>query len=171
MTATAGQPVSASSPTSPSRGTSFSTGNAEKPFLTNGVFTSRTDEWETPQGLFLSLSAEFGPFDVDVAADASNAKVARYYSKAEDGLAQEWTGRCWMNPPYGRVIGKWIKKASESKALVVCLIPARTDTTYWHDYVIPRAKQIRFLRGRVRFGGKGPAPFPSAVIIFDGRLS
>lgn len=146
-----------------------------KPILTSAVFSSRSDEWVTPDDLFLSLSQEFGPFDIDVAATMENRKVPEFYGPdspwptCRDGLAVKWLGKCWMNPPYGRVIGKWLKKASEAKALVVCLVPARTDTSYWHDYVIPRAKTIRFLRGRVRFSGKGPAPFPSAVVVFDGR--
>lgn len=131
-------------------------------------------DYQTPPELFLSLSQEFGPFDVDVCANEINAQVPRYFSKEQDGLAQEWTGRCWMNPPYGRATPAWIKKASESKALVVCLIPARTDTRWFHDYVLPRAKTVRFLKGRPKFwldgkptgqGGK----FPSMVVVFDAR--
>ena len=89
--------------------------------------------------------------------------------KKNNGLAQTWVGNIWMNPPYGREIGAWMKKASETKGLVVCLVPARTDTKWWHDYAM-KAKEIRFVRGRLHFGdSKNSAPFPSAVVIFDGR--
>ena len=89
----------------------------------------------------------------------------------QDGLQQNWTGMCWMNPPYGKEIGKWLKKAYESSingAIVVCLIPARTDTAWWHDYVMKG--KIRFIRGRLKFGGnKNSAPFPSAIVVFSGK--
>jgi phage N-6-adenine-methyltransferase len=106
-----------------------------------------------------------------VCATAENAKCSRYFTIEDDGLAQEWRGRCWMNPPYGREIGAWMAKAWSSAAagaLVVCLVPARTDTPWWHDYAIKG--EVEFLRGRLKFGGhKNPAPFPSAVVVFDGR--
>lgn len=133
------------------------------------MFSSRSDEWETPQWLFDSLHTEFG-FGLDVCATADNAKCERYYTKAEDGLAQDWSGVCWMNPPYGREIGRWIEKAYESSlggVTVVCLLPSRTDTKWWHEYVM--RGEVRFLRGRLKFGGsKNSAPFPSAVVIFRG---
>lgn len=76
-----------------------------------------------------------------------------------------------MNPPYGREIGKWVRKAYESGALVVCLLPARTDTSYFHDYILGKAA-IRFIRGRLRFeGGKYPAPFPSMIVVYKSRSS
>lgn len=133
-------------------------------------FSSATDEWATPQDLFDSLNAEFG-FTLDVCADDWNHKTEKYFTKEQDGLAQEWTGVCWMNPPYGREIGKWMAKAVDSfssGATIVCLVPARTDTAWWHDYAVQG--EIRFLRGRVKFvsrdGVKNGAPFPSAVVIF-----
>lgn len=133
------------------------------------MFSSRSDEWETPQWLFDQLYTEFG-FSLDVCATADNAKCERYYTKAEDGLAQDWSGVCWMNPPYGREISRWIEKAYESSlggATVVCLLPSRTDTKWWHEYVM--RGEVRFLRGRLKFGGsKNSAPFPSAVVIFRG---
>jgi len=139
--------------------------------MNQGLFTSNTAEWETPQELFDTLNAEFG-FTLDVCATKHNAKCAAYFTPEQDGLAQQWSGVCWMNPPYGRVINKWVRKAYESSlagTIVVCLIPARTDTAYWHDYVM-RASEIRFLRGRVKFtrsdGHSGPAPFPSAIVVF-----
>jgi phage N-6-adenine-methyltransferase len=130
-------------------------------------FSSATDLWATPQDTFDALNAEFG-FQTDVCALAENAKCRNFYTPEQDGLAQNWRGTCWMNPPYGRQIGKWMRKAYESSltgATVVCLVPARTDTAWWHDYAM--RGEIRFLRGRLKFGGsKNSAPFPSAVVIF-----
>lgn len=133
-----------------------------------GLYSSKTPEWATPLPLFRSIEAEEGPFDVDVCANAGNAKVPRFFSVEDDGLAQPWRGVCWMNPPYGREISKWVKKARESAeagAKVVCLLPARTDTRWWHDHIEGRAR-VRFLKGRVHFNGTGPAPFPSVVVVF-----
>lgn len=130
-------------------------------------YLSQTDLWATPQAFYDKLNAEFG-FETDVCATAENAKCPRYFTQADDGLAQDWTGTCWMNPPYGREIGKWMRKAYESAqggVTVVCLVPARTDTAWWHDYAMKG--EIRFIRGRLKFGGgKNSAPFPSAVVIF-----
>lgn len=135
--------------------------------LNTGVFTSSTDDWATPQDLFDRLNAQHG-FTLDVCANAANAKCSRYFTVEQDGLAQDWTGTCWMNPPYGREIAKWIRKAYESSkagATVVCLVPARTCSAWWHDYAAKG--EVTFLRGRVKFGGaKWNAPFPSAVIVF-----
>jgi phage N-6-adenine-methyltransferase len=130
-------------------------------------FSSATEMWATPQGFFDGLHAEFG-FQVDVCAISENAKCARFFTPEEDGLAQEWAGICWMNPPYGRTIVHWMRKAYESSqagATVVCLVPARTDTAWWHEYAMKG--EIRFIRGRLKFGGhKNSAPFPSAVVVF-----
>ena len=131
-------------------------------------FWHRSDEWETPQEIFHPLHAEFA-FTLDVAAFPHNAKCERFFSPAQDGLKQQWQGVCWMNPPYGLAPREWIRKAHESAlagATVVCLVPARTDARWWHDYVIPHA-EIRFIRGRIRFGNSpNSAPFPSAVVVF-----
>lgn len=131
-------------------------------------FSSETDVWSTPQAFFDQCSTEFGPFDLDPCALPENAKAPTYFTPDKDGLSQEWTGKVWMNPPYGRTIGLWMRKAWESAqkgALVVCLVPARTDTAWWHDYAAKG--QIRFLRGRLKFGNaKANAPFPSALVIF-----
>lgn len=133
-------------------------------------FSSKTDLWATPQEFFDNLNQEFG-FDLDVCALPENAKCDRYYSPEVDGLKQEWRGMCWMNPPYGREIGKWMGKAYESSLLgatVVCLVPARTDTKWWHDFAMKG--EIRFIRGRLKFGNaQHAAPFPSAVVIFRGQ--
>ena len=135
------------------------------------LYSSTSTEWPTPQALFDQCHAEFH-FTLDVCALPSNAKCQRYFTPEIDGLKQEWTGVCWMNPPYARgVIGRWIKKAFESGqagATVVCLVPARTDTAWWQDYVTKG--EIRFIRGRLKFGNaKSAAPFPSAIVIFRDR--
>ena len=131
------------------------------------MFSSKTDLWATPQTFFDELNSEFG-FDTDVCALASNAKCAKFFTPEVNGLTQEWEGVCWMNPPYGRGIGMWLKKAYESSqkgATVVCLVPSRTDTRWWHDYCMKG--EVRFIKGRLKFGGhSNAAPFPSAIVIF-----
>lgn len=134
----------------------------------NVHFSAKTDKWATPQPFFDELAREF-PFEVDVCALPESAKCARYFTPEQDGLKQTWSGVCWMNPPYGRAIAPWVKKAYESAragATMVCLVPARTDTRWWHDYVM-KADEIRYVKGRLKFGGaKYNAPFPCAVVIF-----
>lgn len=126
-------------------------------------------DWETPQDLFEGLDDEF-TFTLDVAANQDNAKCERFFDIHMNGLIQDWSeDRCWMNPPYGSEIAKWVQKAHQEAArgaLVVGLLPARTDTRWWHEHVI--AYEVRFLKGRVRFSGGGPAPFPSAVVVWAG---
>ena len=133
------------------------------------MMSSATDMWETPQWLFDKLNEKYH-FETDVCATAENAKCATYYTPDQDGLTQEWRGVCWMNPPYGRDIGKWMRKAYDSAqagATVVCLVPARTDTAWWHDYAMHG--KIEFLRGRLKFGqAVHGAPFPSAIVVFGG---
>lgn len=138
------------------------------------LFSSSSEEWATPAAFFAALHAEFG-FTLDACATPENAKCERFYSKADNALAQDWTGVVFMNPPYGRQIGEWMHKAWVSAArgaTVVCLVPSRTDTRWWHEYVEPRAWgavtcEVRFIKGRLKFGGaKSGAPFPSAVIIY-----
>ena len=131
-------------------------------------FSSATDMWATPQDLFDGLNLIYS-FTLDVCAVPENAKCARYFTPQIDGLAQDWAPEvCWMNPPYGRTIGRWVKKAFEESrkgATVVCLLPSRTDTAWWHDYVMHG--DVIFLRGRLKFGGaKSGAPFPSALVTF-----
>ena len=134
-------------------------------------FSSSTDKWATPQALFDVLDAEFH-FTLDVCALPSNAKCADFYTPEDDGLLQRWIGVCWMNPPYGREIGRWMKRAYWAGILgatVVCLVPARVDTRWWWDYA--RFGEVRFLRGRLKFGGhQNSAPFPSAVVIFRAPM-
>lgn len=131
------------------------------------LYSSKTPEWGTPIKLFMELHREFN-FTLDPASTAGNAKCEKFYTEKEDGLAQSWEGeRVFLNPPYGRIVGKWIKKASESKAkIVVALLPARTDTQWFHKYIYGKA-EVRFLEGRIKFeGGKHSAPFPSMVVIW-----
>ena len=132
------------------------------------MFSSKTDLWETPQDFFEKLDREFG-FELDVCALPENAKCSRYFSPMDDGLEQDWTGVCWCNPPYGREIEKWVKKAYISAiegATVVMLLPARTDTRWFHDWIYGKT-EIRFIRGRLKFGGaENGAPFPNMVVVF-----
>lgn len=132
--------------------------------------SSQTAEWATPADFFAELDREFR-FDLDPCATADNAKCAQFYTKEQDGLAQDWGGRrVFCNPPYGREIARWVRKCYEESrkgALVVMLIPARTDTAYFHDYIYHKAKEVRFIRGRLHFNGhRNAAPFPSMVVIF-----
>ena len=138
--------------------------------LTSGVFSSTTDLWATPQDFFDELNEEF-EFTLDPCATPDNTKCAKFFTKEQDGLKQDWTGeRVFCNPPYGRAIGAWVKKChdeAQKGTLVVMLIPARTDTSYFHDYIYHKA-EIRFIRGRLKFGGASQgAPFPSMVVIYN----
>ncbi|MDS4067844.1 DNA N-6-adenine-methyltransferase [Staphylococcus capitis] len=133
-------------------------------------FSSKSNEWTTPQHLFDELNREYH-FTLDPCATHENAKCEKYFTEKENGLLQDWSDDVvFMNPPYGREIKQWIKKAYEETlngATVVCLIPARTDTTYWHDYIFGKAFDIRFLKGRLKFGdSKNSAPFPSAIVVY-----
>lgn len=133
-------------------------------------FSSKTDQWATPQKFFDEVNKEFN-LQVDVCADKTNSKCIAYWNKQDDGLSKDWSGmRCWMNPPYGREISKWVKKAAEGGATIcVCLLPARTDTRWFHDYIYNKA-EIRFIKGRLKFGNsKNSAPFPSMLVIFKNE--
>ena len=126
--------------------------------INKGLFTSTTPHWATPDGLYRELDVEFN----------FNDDPCPLHSEL-DGLAREWGSRTFVNPPYGREIGKWIRQGyneSQRGKLVVMLIPSRTDTKWWHEYVM-RATEIRFIRGRLKFGdAENSAPFPSAIVIF-----
>jgi site-specific DNA-methyltransferase (adenine-specific) len=136
--------------------------------ITSGLMTSNTPEWATPQKVFDELNAEFS-FTLDPCSTHENAKCEKHYTKEDDGLSKSWGGEVvFCNPPYGRELPKWVKKCYEesSHATIVMLIPARTDTSYFHDYIYHKA-EIRFIRGRLKFNdGKLGAPFPSMVVIF-----
>ena len=135
------------------------------------LFSSKTFEWETPRDFFDKLNWRFGPFNLDPCATKESAKCVNYYTKENDGLSKSWKGHTvFVNPPYGRQIHKWIEKAynesMDNGTTVVMLIPARTDTRYWHDYVM-KAREIHFVKGRLKFGDStNSAPFPSAVVVF-----
>lgn len=134
------------------------------------MFSSKTDLWATPQSFFDTLDEEFH-FEMDVAASPENAKCPCFYTSENDGLKQPWKGRVWCNPPYGRTIGQWVEKAAyefsvHGPDLIVMLLPARTDTKWFHDYIYGK-REIRFVRGRLKFGGsQNSAPFPSMVVIW-----
>lgn len=134
----------------------------------NVHFSSETDDWATPQAFFDLINKDFR-FTLDVCASDTNHKCGVYFTKDVDGLSKDWQGSVWMNPPYGREISKWVEKAyNESKkhgSTIVCLLPARTDTRWWHSYCVKG--EIYFVPGRLKFGNaKTNAPFPSAVVVF-----
>lgn len=141
----------------------------------NNRFQSATVEWETPQSFFDKLDEEF-QFTLDVCATHENKKVTNFFDKDNDGLSQSWAGHvCWMNPPYGREMPKWLEKASkearENGATCVCLIPARTNTNWWHTLCLKSA-EVRFLLGRTKFvGAKHGFPFPLAIVVFKPNNS
>lgn len=154
--------------------------------MNTSMFSSISSEWETPQELFDSLNSLYG-FTIDVAATDDNAKCKRYFTKENDGLSQSWAQECvWCNPPYGREIGKWVRKAfQEAKqpgTVVVMLLPARTDTAWFHDCC--RFGDVIFLRGRLKFINRtfpsyredgdfkrSPAQFPSMIVKFGGKIN
>jgi site-specific DNA-methyltransferase (adenine-specific) len=146
------------------------------------IFSSESEEWLTPDPLFETLDAEFH-FTLDPCATPLSARCAAFYTKADDGLKQPWLGTVFVNPPYGRNITLWIEKAyeeSQAGSTVVCLVPARTDTNWWHDF-ITRAAELRFIRGRLNFdrlrngslkeAGTHNATFPSVVAVFRPGVS
>ena len=133
----------------------------------NNRFASRNQEYATPWNLFNKLNDEFN-FTLDVCADEQNRKVSNFFSEEDDALSQDWVGVCWMNPPYKNV-KKWIIKAYEESikhnSIVVCLVPARTNTKWWHDDCMKG--EIRFIKGRPKFEGcKYGLPQPLAIVIF-----
>lgn len=137
---------------------------------TETLFSKASDEWETPPALFAAYDALYH-FTLDACATAENAKCERYFTKEQDGLRQDWGGQTvWCNPPYGRGIRAWIVKAWEESrkpgTRVVMLLPARTDTAWFHDYAMKG--KVQFLKGRLRFNGaETNAPFPSIIVIFE----
>jgi phage N-6-adenine-methyltransferase len=142
----------------------------------NGRYNGNGREWETPPGLFAALHEEFG-FTLDPCATAANAKCARFFTEEEDGLSRPWAGeRVFMNPPYGREVYAWTRKAAQEAragALVVGLLPASTDLAWWHEDVLAEKAEVRYIRGRVRFLTGGPYRasgfFPSVIVIWPAR--
>lgn len=147
-------------------------------------FSSNSNEWATPSEFFEALNNKYN-FTLDPCSTKENAKCQKFYTKEDDGLSKDWVGeKVFMNPPYSRELPKWIKKAYTTiesarervcETVIVCLIPARTDTRYWHEYIFGKAKEINFIKGRLKFDGgekgNGSAPFPSAVVIYDSKYS
>ena len=134
------------------------------------LFSSKTDLWSTPQSLFDELNEKYH-FTLDVCALPENAKCAQYFTPEQDGLKQSWRHHvCWCNPPYGRAISSWVEKAyreSMNDTPIVMLLPARTDTKWFHDYILGKAR-IDFIRGRLTFGdATNPAPFPSMLVFYN----
>lgn len=144
------------------------------------MFSSKSDEWETPQDLFDKLDYEFD-FDLDPCATKENHKCSTYFTKKQNGLTKDWAGhRVFCNPPYGRSIGEWVEKAYVSvrktqpcrkQTVVVLLLPARTDTKWFHDYIYGKAGvEVRFLKGRLKFGNSpNSAPFPSMIVVMESE--
>lgn len=141
--------------------------------LNDSLYSSDKSDWATPQYLFDILNKEF-KFQTDVCASKHNAKCESYYDIETDGLSQDWVGNCWMNPPYGRGIDKWVQKAfeeSRSFCICVCLLPVRSDTKWWHNYVM-RSSEIRLCTRRLSFeGSNNKAPFPAAIVVFRPKLN
>lgn len=138
--------------------------------INEAMFSSKKMNWGTPQKLFDTLNAEFH-FTLDPCADDFNHKCEKYYTEVDDGLSKDWgTETVFCNPPYGREIAKWVKKCSEHRGLAVMLIPARTDTRWFHEYIWMQDNvSVAFLPGRVKFeGAKNSAPFPSMIVTFRG---
>lgn len=138
---------------------------------TNVMFSSQTDMWSTPQDFFDKLNDEFH-FTLDPCADEFNHKCDRYFTKEDDGLKQDWGGETvFCNPPYGREIVKWVEKCftevyQKNCKCAVMLVPARTETQWFHKYINHKS-EVRFIKGRLKFGGaKYNAPFPSMVVVF-----
>lgn len=142
------------------------------------ALTSDRTDWETPRDLFDRLD-RFWHFDLDVAASDENHLCADYFTKETDGLTHSWAGhRVWCNPPYGKDIALWVEKAwhetRDGETCVVMLVPARTDTRWYHDYIQGKAAEVKFIRGRLKYtlGGvtQNSAPFPSMLVRWGGEL-
>lgn len=155
---------------------------SQTPRLTPGVFSSRSDEWFTPPALAQALADRYagGAFALDAAACAASKKAPRFYTEGEDALTRDWHadaggGSVWLNPPYSKV-GPFLERAArtaQSGTTVVCLVPARTDTAWFHDHVLPHATEVLLVRGRITFtrpdGTGAPAPFPSMVVVYAAK--
>ena len=140
------------------------------------LFTSEKDDWTTPDDLFQTLHAEFR-FDLDPCADDMNYKCDTYITKEENGLLQDWGGyRVFCNPPYGKEVAKWVKKAHDEVLygnclIAVLLLASWTDTRYFHQYILNDAYEIRFVKGRLKFGGaKQSTQFGSMIVIFKKEV-
>lgn len=137
------------------------------------MFSSKKMDWETPQEFFNNLNKKF-KFDLDACASDDNHKCDNYFTENDNALEQDWIGNVFVNPPYGRAMSKFVEKAyqehmRDTDRFIVMLIPARTDTTYWHGFIQNKAT-VKFLKGRLKFEVNGvstdPAPFPSALVVY-----
>lgn len=141
------------------------------PDVNQNWFNRPKVDYETPPEIFQPLNAEFG-FTLDVAANPLNAKCQTFFTELDDALSREWSGICWMNPPFGRGMKQWVKKAFDEwrkGVTVVCLVPARTNTIWWHDYCMKG--EVRFIRGEVKFVGYANGLWmPMAIVIFRSSL-
>lgn len=136
--------------------------------VSKALFSSDSTEWETPQDLFDELNSEFA-FTLDPCSTDKNHKCDRYFTQQDDGLLQDWGHeRVFCNPPYGREIVHWVEKCAKHSGLSVMLLPSRTDTKWFHDYIYNNKNaEIRFIKGRLKFGGSvNSAPFPSMIVVF-----
>lgn len=142
------------------------------------VFSSKRCEWETPRHIFDALD-DFWKFTLDPASSDENALCDKHYTKEDDGLSHSWRGeRVFLNPPYGSEIGDWVRKAYneclDGTTVVIALLPARTDVRWFHDYILGKADEVKFIKGRLSFcidGIRcGQAPFPSMLVRWGGRL-
>ena len=139
--------------------------------MNTALFSSKEEVWATPQAFFDALNSEF-QFTLDPCALPQNAKCSLYFTPQDDGLVQDWRGHTvFVNPPYGRKIAAWVEKcyreARKENTKVILLIPARTDTAYFHNFIYQKAREIRFVKGRLKFGNaRNSAPFPSMVVVF-----
>lgn len=136
------------------------------------LFSSDKTEWETPTSLFNRLNSRF-KFDIDVCATKENTKCVKFWTKEDNAFTKDWVGVCWMNPPYGRSVYTWIEKAYNESikhgSTIVCLLPARVDTKWWHDFCVDA--EYKFLKGRLKFSNsQNSAPFPSVLVVFRPRL-
>ena len=139
--------------------------------MNKALFSSQSEEWSTPQAFFDKLNEEF-QFTLDACALPENAKCKLYFTPETDGLVQDWSGHTvFVNPPYGKKIAEWVEKcyneSTKENTKIVLLMPARTDTAYFHRFIYKKAKEIRFIKGRLKFGdASNSAPFPSMLVIF-----
>ncbi len=142
---------------------------------TDLMFSSKEEKWQTPNKVFNKLNEEFN-FTLDPCCQHDSAKCKKYYTPIEDGLSQSWEGEAvFVNPPYGRELRKWVEKCynegQKENTKVVMLIPSRTDTTYFHDFIYHKS-EIRFIRGRIKFinpttkKAGDSAPFGSMVVVY-----
>lgn len=138
--------------------------------LNNALFSSNKEDWETPDDLFVELNKEF-MFNIDVASNADNHKCGTYFTKERSAFDNKWFGTVWCNPPYGKEISKWVKACHDYDGISVMLLPVRTDTKWFHEYIYNNPKaEIRFLKGRLKFkGANSSAPFPSMIVVFNKK--